>query len=75
MNTRGLTELIVLTAGHEMGLLDDSMYTLLVAMAVLTTMCTGPILKRLLPPADRSGPDVSAAPAALPAEPGPARAQ
>ncbi|MEW2433924.1 cation:proton antiporter [Streptomyces caniferus] len=75
MNTRGLTELIVLTAGHEMGLLDDSMYTLLVAMAVLTTMWTGPILKRLLPPADRSGPDVSAAPAALPAEPGPARAQ
>ncbi|MFC0599005.1 cation:proton antiporter [Streptomyces palmae] len=49
MNTRGLTELIVLTAGREAGLLDDRRYTLLVAMAVLTTMSTGPVLKRLLP--------------------------
>jgi hypothetical protein len=62
MNTRGLTELIVLTAGREMGLLDDTRYTLLVAMAVLTTMSTGPVLKRLLPPADRPGPDAAPAP-------------
>ncbi|MEV8320877.1 cation:proton antiporter [Streptomyces sp. NPDC059900] len=48
MNTRGLTELIVLTAGRESGLLDDTQYTLLVTMAVLTTISTGPILNRLL---------------------------
>jgi Kef-type K+ transport system membrane component KefB len=65
MNTRGLTELIVLTAGHEMGLLDNTQYTLLVAMAVLTTMSTGPILKRLLPRAGRSEPNTRAEPAAL----------
>ncbi|MFH9419790.1 cation:proton antiporter [Streptomyces sp. NPDC017529] len=68
MNTRGLTELIVLTAGREMGLLDGTQYTLLVAMAVLTTMSTGPVLKRLLPPADRSG---GGAGAAAPEEAGP----
>jgi Kef-type K+ transport system membrane component KefB len=62
MNTRGLTELIVLTAGREMGLLDGTRYTLLVAMAVLTTMSTGPVLKRLLPPGDRPGPDAAPAP-------------
>ncbi|MFH8407558.1 cation:proton antiporter [Streptomyces sp. NPDC018019] len=58
MNTRGLTELIVLTTGREMGLLDGTQYTLLVAMAVLTTMSTGPALKRLLP-ADGSEPDLA----------------
>ncbi|MFE2728314.1 cation:proton antiporter [Kitasatospora sp. NPDC059327] len=47
MNTRGLTELIVLTAGRQAGLLNDSSYSLLVAMAVLTTLSTGPILNRL----------------------------
>lgn len=66
MNTRGLTELIVLTAGREMGLLDNTRYTLLVAMAVLTTMSTGPVLKRLLPLADRPGPDAEAVPVMLP---------
>lgn len=69
MNTRGLTELIVLTAGRDLGLLDNTQYTLLVAMAVLTTMSTGPVLKRLLPPADRSEPDAETTPAALSADP------
>ncbi len=63
MNTRGLTELIVLTAGREMGLLDDTQYTLLVAMAVLTTVSTGPILKRLLPPVGSSESDAETEPA------------
>ncbi|WP_327341289.1 cation:proton antiporter [Streptomyces europaeiscabiei] len=56
MNTRGLTELIVLTAGRELGLLDDVSYTLLVTMAVLTTMSTGPILRRLLKKGTATGP-------------------
>ncbi|MGW4383658.1 cation:proton antiporter [Kitasatospora sp. NPDC004531] len=47
MNTRGLTELIVLTAGRQAGLLNNSSYSLLVAMAVLTTLSTGPILNHL----------------------------
>lgn len=62
MNTRGLTELIVLTAGRELGLLDDVSYTLLVAMAVLTTMSTGPILRRLLKEGTATGPAHANAP-------------
>lgn len=48
MNTRGLTELIVLTAGRQAGLLNGVSYSLLVAMAVLTTVATGPVLNLLL---------------------------
>lgn len=44
MNTRGLTELIILGVGLQLGLLDESLYSLMVAMAVLTTAMTGPLL-------------------------------
>ncbi|UNS95029.1 cation:proton antiporter [Streptomyces tubbatahanensis] len=50
LNTRGLTELIVLTAGRDLGLLDDTGYALLVTMTVLTTISTGPLLQSLLKP-------------------------
>ncbi|MGH3806402.1 MAG: cation:proton antiporter [Pseudonocardiaceae bacterium] len=44
MNTRGLTELIILTAGQQLGLLDDRLYTLMVVVALTTTAMTGPLL-------------------------------
>jgi Kef-type K+ transport system membrane component KefB len=44
MNTRGLTELIILGIGLQIGLLDGSLYSLMVAMAVVTTVMTGPLL-------------------------------
>ena len=44
MNTRGLTELIILGVGLQMKLLDTTLYTLMVTMAVLTTAMTGPLL-------------------------------
>jgi Kef-type K+ transport system membrane component KefB len=44
MNTRGLTELVVLGIGRELGVLDDELFTLLVLMAVATTVATGPLL-------------------------------
>jgi Kef-type K+ transport system membrane component KefB len=44
MNTRGLTELIILGIGLQIGLLDRSLYSLMVAMAVVTTVMTGPLL-------------------------------
>ncbi|WP_020672343.1 cation:proton antiporter [Amycolatopsis nigrescens] len=44
MNTRGLTELVILGVGLQIGLLSDSLYTLMVVMAVVTTMMTGPLL-------------------------------
>jgi hypothetical protein len=50
MNTRGLTELIVLSIGAEVGLLDARLYTLMVVMALVTTAMTGPLLALLYPP-------------------------
>ncbi|MGW3964178.1 cation:proton antiporter [Amycolatopsis sp. NPDC005003] len=61
MNTRGLTELVVLTVGLQLGLLDPPLYTLLVVMAVVTTAMTGPLLVALkvtdlkVPPAGVDG--------------------
>lgn len=50
MNTRGLTELVILSVGLQLGFLDDRLYSLMVAMAVLTTMMTGPLLALIYPP-------------------------
>ncbi|WP_089103863.1 cation:proton antiporter [Streptomyces hyaluromycini] len=44
MNTRGLTELIVLTTGLRLGLIDQELYSAMVVMALLTTAATGPLL-------------------------------
>jgi Kef-type K+ transport system membrane component KefB len=45
MNTRGLIELVVLTIGFEHGVLDRSLFTILVLMAVVTTLLTAPALR------------------------------
>jgi K+:H+ antiporter len=50
MNTRGLTELIILDVGAKLGFLDGPLFTLMVVMAVVTTTMTGPLLGRLYPP-------------------------
>lgn len=47
MNTRGLTELVFLGIGLQLGLLDGTLYSLLVVMAVATTAMTGPLLSRV----------------------------
>jgi Kef-type K+ transport system membrane component KefB len=44
MNTRGLIEIVVLTIGFEQGVLDRRLFTVMVLMAVATTMLTGPLL-------------------------------
>ncbi|MFI9804309.1 cation:proton antiporter [Streptomyces sp. NPDC052301] len=46
MNTRGLTELVILGVGLQAGLLDGDLYSLLVVMALVTTAMTGPLLIR-----------------------------
>lgn len=48
MNTRGLTELIVLNVGLQLGFLNQELYSLMVVMAVVTTAMAGPILSRLV---------------------------
>lgn len=49
MNTRALMELIVLNVGFNLGFIPQKIFTMLVLMAVTTTIMTGPLLKRLLP--------------------------
>lgn len=59
MNTRGLTELVILTIGLQLGFLDGPLYTLLVVMAVVTTAMTGPLLSALKV-TDRTHPPIDA---------------
>ncbi|MBM7808177.1 Kef-type K+ transport system membrane component KefB [Geodermatophilus bullaregiensis] len=49
MNTRGLTELVILNLGRENGVLDDTVFTLMVIMAVVTTVMTSPLLHLVYP--------------------------
>jgi Kef-type K+ transport system membrane component KefB len=44
VNTRGLTELIALNVGLQAGIIDQRLFTVLVLMAVITTLLTGPLL-------------------------------
>ncbi|MER5931134.1 cation:proton antiporter [Streptomyces sp. NPDC002054] len=70
LNTRGLTELIVLNAGLQAGLLSGQLYTALVLMALVTTVLTQPFLVvvRLLRERAERTPD--GPPADRPADPG-----
>jgi nucleotide-binding universal stress UspA family protein len=45
MNARGSTEVIVATIGLSMGVLSQSLFTLIVTMAVLTTLAMPPMLR------------------------------
>ncbi|HEX5188777.1 MAG TPA: cation:proton antiporter [Streptosporangiaceae bacterium] len=49
MNTRGLTELVILTVGLQLGILNKTLYTLMVVMAIVTTGMAGPLLKVIYP--------------------------
>jgi Kef-type K+ transport system membrane component KefB/nucleotide-binding universal stress UspA family protein len=45
MNARGSTEVIIATIGLSMGVLNQSLFTTIVAMAVVTTMSMPPMLR------------------------------
>ncbi|WP_230884691.1 cation:proton antiporter [Planomonospora sp. ID82291] len=47
LNTRGLTEIVILTVGLQKGVLDNELYSLMVVMALVTTGMTGPLLRRV----------------------------
>ena len=49
MNTRGLTELVILAAGRELGVLSDELFAMLVVMALVTTILTEPLLRVVYP--------------------------
>jgi Kef-type K+ transport system membrane component KefB len=44
MNTRGLMELIVLNIGYDLGVLSPTVFTMMVLMALVTTLMTAPAL-------------------------------
>jgi hypothetical protein len=54
MNTRGLTELIVLNLALEKGVISPALFAALVIMALVTTFMAGPVL-RLIDPSNRYG--------------------
>jgi Kef-type K+ transport system membrane component KefB len=48
-NTRGLTELVILSIGFSLGVLDAQLFGILVIMALVTTAMAGPLLDRIYP--------------------------
>ncbi|MFI1471835.1 cation:proton antiporter [Streptomyces wuyuanensis] len=46
MNCRGLTELVVLTIGLELGVIGPDLFTMLVLVALITTAVTAPAVSR-----------------------------
>jgi Kef-type K+ transport system membrane component KefB len=60
MNTRGLIEIVLLTVGADVGLIDDRLFTLLALMAIATTLLTSPLLRRIRPQIREPGRPVAA---------------
>ncbi|HEV7762717.1 MAG TPA: cation:proton antiporter [Acidimicrobiales bacterium] len=49
MNTRGLTELVILTVGLELGVITTTVFTIMVLMALVTTLMATPALALVSP--------------------------
>lgn len=49
MNTRALMELIIINVGLDLGVISQNMFTMLVIMAIVSTVVTTPALRRWLP--------------------------
>lgn len=47
MNSRGLMELVVLTVGYDLGIISPELFAVMVVMALVTTIATGPLLTQL----------------------------
>ncbi|OGC08243.1 cation transporter, partial [candidate division KSB1 bacterium RBG_16_48_16] len=59
MNTRGLMELVVLNIGLDLKVISPTLFSMMVLMALGTTVATSPILRLLKPrlvPEDEAGP-------------------
>ena len=49
MNTRGLVELVILNIGLDLGVLSPALFSIMVVMALVTTMMTTPLVKWVHP--------------------------
>jgi K+:H+ antiporter len=49
INTRGLTGIVILSVGLQLHILDPSLYSLMIVMAIVTTAMAGPLLHLIYP--------------------------
>jgi Kef-type K+ transport system membrane component KefB len=55
MNTRALMELIVINVGFDLGVISQKLFTMLVIMAIVSTVVTTPAIRHYLVPSRRRG--------------------
>jgi Kef-type K+ transport system membrane component KefB len=65
MNTRGLMELVVLNLGLDLGLVSPALFSMLVLMALVTTLMTAPLLRLVYPSNELAKSVIDAAPTRL----------
>jgi Kef-type K+ transport system membrane component KefB len=51
VNTKGLVELVILNVGLDLHILSPTLFSMMVIMALATTLMTTPLIDRILPPA------------------------
>jgi Kef-type K+ transport system membrane component KefB len=54
MNTRALMGLVAINIGRDLGIVPDSVFAMLVIMALVTTLMTSPLLRWLVPEPERA---------------------
>jgi Kef-type K+ transport system membrane component KefB len=50
VNTKGLVELVILNVGLDLHILSPTLFSMMVIMALATTLMTTPLLNWILPP-------------------------
>lgn len=56
MNTRGLMALVAINMGRDLGVIPESVFCMLVIMALFTTLMTAPLLLRFMPGTELEAP-------------------
>ena len=49
VNTRGLVGLVILNVGLDLHIISPTLFSMMVIMALTTTLMTGPLIDRILP--------------------------
>lgn len=62
MNARGLMELIIINIGLERGIIGESLFSILVMMAIVTTLMTSPVFEAVYGRKKRSQPELPVLP-------------
>ncbi len=54
MNARGLVELVILSIGYDLKILSPEIFSMMVMMALVTTLMTAPLVRRVYSPTNAS---------------------